>query len=142
MTARTATLVGIWLAIAVLMVAVGLAAVQITNWMLTGGVVQPMSSGEIQRRLDTQPAITPDPENSVAGAGEPRVFTSPGGRVLAVCVGQDQAALTGWNPAIGYRSHLVQDGPAREAVVLFRHEDGATVRAAVRCTGGFPRLLP
>ncbi|KAB2341284.1 hypothetical protein [Actinomadura rudentiformis] len=142
MTARTATLVGIWLAIAVLMVAVGLAAVQITVWVLTGSVVQPMSGEEIRQRLATEPALTPRPESSVAGTGEPRVFTSPGGRLLALCAGRDQAVLTDWSPAIGYRGYLVQDGPAPEASVVFGREDGTAVRAAVRCTRGFPRLLP
>ncbi|MFG2005786.1 hypothetical protein ACGFNU_42225 [Spirillospora sp. NPDC048911] len=137
MTAR----IGIWLAIAVLMAAVGLVAVRITAWVLTGSVVQPMLGGEIKKRLATHPAAAPSPEASVKGAGALRVFTSPGGRVLARCVGQDRAVLTGWSPAIGYHGRLVQDGPAPEAAVIFSREDGVTVRAAVRCTGGLPRLL-
>ncbi|GAA2603542.1 hypothetical protein SMC26_03630 [Actinomadura fulvescens] len=139
MTARTATLAGIWLAIAVLMVAVGLAAVRITGWVVAGSVVQPMPHREIRERLATEPAITPEPGDAVTGAL--RVFTSPGGRVLARCVGKDRAALTGWSPAIGYHGRLVEGGPAPEVVVVFRRASGVEVRAAVRCAGGFPRLI-
>ena len=133
-------LIGLALAGAALTAAFAVLAVRIVSTSLTGSVVAPMSPNAIEDKIRGHSPITANPSATVAGAGPLRVFSVRGGRVLTRCVGQDQVALTGWSPALGYHGYSEQEGPAGQVAVVFMNESRVRVRAAVRCVGGTARL--
>jgi hypothetical protein len=90
----------------------------------------------------TPPAATPPPTAS-SGAPTATLLTSPGGRVLARCVG-GEVTLANWSPATGYAVGEVRSGPAHDARVEFERDDddqGDDIEVRVECgPGGAPVL--
>ncbi len=148
------TLVG-WLGATVLATAVTLAAVSSIGSGIFGDAAGPLDQGEVEQALATlTPAETasPEPEPTTAAPGtgsttgtpeasppasvKPEVITSPGGNVLAQCVG-GRAELVSWSPAQGYHVDSVDRRPSRTAEIEFEAEH-RDVEIRVRCVDGVP----
>lgn len=65
------------------------------------------------------------------------VITSPGGNVLARCIG-GRVELVSWSPAQGYHVDSVDRDLRREAEIEFEAED-RDVEIKVRCVDGVPQ---
>jgi hypothetical protein len=144
-----------WLAAAVAATLTGLAAVQVIGDGITasadGGVLTPR---QVERQLASATASpSADPSagspaatrtaapsagpSSAASAGAARkVFSTPGGTVVAECSGA-AVLLVSWAPAQGFGVKRADRGPDEHADVTF---EGAAskVELRVRCVNGRP----
>jgi hypothetical protein len=87
------------------------------------------------------PSLSPDPTGkpSVTTATVERVFTSPGGGVVARC-STSGAYLVSWSPAQGYHSDDVRRGPGVTARVVFERAIRDAYMLTVRCVNGVPQV--
>lgn len=153
---RAALTVAGWLATAALATAVTLAAVSSIGTGIFASSAGPLDRAEIEQALATAPPArsasprpepttgTPTapgtsttqgtPEATAAPTGAPEVITSPGGNVLARCIG-GRVELVSWSPAQGYHVDSVDRDLRREAEIEFEAED-RDVEIKVRCVDG------
>jgi serine/threonine-protein kinase len=88
-------------------------------------------------RTATATPTQPAPTTTSAPEPQERTLTSAGGTVRADCPSPATARLLSWSPARTYRVEEVSEGPAAEAVAVFRH-GSERVRMTVTCSGGVP----
>ncbi|HEX5543063.1 MAG TPA: septum formation initiator [Micromonospora sp.] len=149
-----------WLAAVVVATLAGVGAVTVAGADLTGPSTRALTEDEVRKVLDAtgapaQPGPpagstgSPLPGSALPGSSMPstqptaadgatKVFTSPGGSVLARCV-DGQVSLDWWTPQQGYQVDSVERGPRREAKVEFESEAGE-VELRITCQGGVPQL--
>ena len=140
---RIVAVVG-WLAAAAAATATGLAAVDLIGTGITGSAGEVYSQERIARELASPAApwtpapstLGPTPSGATGAPGPRRPLETPGGVVVAQCVGGD-VELTSWTPAQGYQVGKVDRGPDDEGEISF-DGPGGEVEVKVRCAAGQP----
>jgi uncharacterized membrane protein YgcG len=134
-----------WVAGATLATAGVTIALSVLGNQLLGSSSPVLSAAQVRAQLADQgpprPAVAPGPARRPAGplgAWTARSFSA--GTVFAACA-HDQATLTDWIPAQGYRTAGFVAGPAAAASVRFESAAAALV-VTVTCRSGRPAFLP
>jgi hypothetical protein len=128
-----------WLAGAAAAVTVGLVALSTVGTGLFG------PADPLAQAADTHASPGPDPDPAPEPTTEPttgpsvgqdRTLTSPGGTVVARCIG-DRAYLVLWSPGQGFHTDDAFRGPATVARVSFESRT-REVNIKVTCVAGEP----
>lgn len=142
---RTVFAVAGWLVAAVAATVTGLAAVRVIGAGITGPVGEVVSEEAVSRSLAATPPAAPVPTTASAGPGgtsptvaptDGRVVSTPGGTVVARCVGEEVVLLS-WAPAQGYGVKSVDQEPDDHVQVSFEGAAGE-VEVELRCVAGRP----
>jgi hypothetical protein len=145
MRTSTALSATAWVAGATLATAGVTIALSVLGNELLGSGAPVLSSAQVRAQLAEQappgPAVGPGPGRRPAvplGSWTARNFSA--GTVFAACA-HDQATLTDWIPAQGYRTAGFAAGPAAAASVRFESASAVLV-VTVTCRSGRPAFLP
>lgn len=134
-----------WLAAAAVATLIGVGAIRLVGQSITGTPGGVLSQADVARELAASPPTTPTPTmtstSSPSGgpgpsrpAGARRSFATPGGTVVAECVGEN-VQLVSWAPAQGFAVTDVDRGPDLEAEVRFARAD-QKAEIKIRCVNG------
>src|SRR5690606_26404028 len=130
-----------WLAAAVVATLIGLGAVNVIGTGITdAGTGEAYSPERVARELASPTAPVPPGASPSAtptsppAAGVRPALSTPGGVVVAECVGDD-VLLSSWTPAQGFRVTDFDRGPDDDAAVRFEGPTGE-VEVHVRCVSG------
>jgi hypothetical protein len=126
-----------WLVTALVATAAGIAVLSLLGGSLTGASDHALAPEEVRAELATASPRPPLPSASADLSAPTKVFSTPGGTVIALCR-DGLIRLRSWSPAQGYSVDDVEPGPARRAEVEFE-SDQSELKVEVRCgTDGLP----
>ncbi|HET6258418.1 MAG TPA: hypothetical protein VFE39_07185 [Pseudonocardia sp.] len=144
---RTALVALAWAALVVVATLVGMSAVGAIGSGILGDGQQPLTPAQVDDALaaarvapgpasgspaPAPPSPAPSPASSVSATAATDVVASPGGTVVARCVG-DTLEIVSASPAQGFRLHDEREGSR----VRFESEE-SKVEVRVSCQGGRP----
>ncbi|MEN3268912.1 hypothetical protein [Pseudonocardia sp.] len=144
---RTALVALAWAALVVVATLVGMSAVGAIGSGILGDGQQPLTPAQVDHALaaarvapgpasgspaPAPPSPAPSPASSVSATAATDVVASPGGTVVARCVG-DTLEIVSASPAQGFRLHDEREGSR----VRFESEE-SKVEVRVSCQGGRP----
>ncbi|MDG4797649.1 septum formation initiator [Micromonospora sp. WMMD1082] len=141
---RTLLAVVGWLAAAVAATLISTGAMRLIGPSIGDAPGLVLSQADVARELETTPTPTPtmtpmmSPTSGptpLGPAGVRRLFATPGGTVIAECVGRDNVYVVSLVPAQGFAVTDVDRGPDEEAEVEFAGFD-QEVEIKIRCVNG------
>jgi hypothetical protein len=147
MNRRGILIAGAWVVAAAVTAAIGTVALDVVGAGILGPQNQPLSQLDVARALAaasasapsgpaTRPESATTPPATSSTLAAPRGLSTPGGSIVAQCVG-GQVTLLSWSPAQGFRTDDVARGPAPTASIKFKNGNTES-RVTVTCVDGEP----